>query len=224
MKTIVYGFVGLMVVVLSGQAQVANEGLAMKIIQARQTNAAQLKQFSWNTRVELLDNGTVKDIRIDSVAFGPDGKPQYTLMNDQPSPLPHGFLRKRIAEKEREKVEKYLKGLRATLDEYTLPTAGKILDFVSQSTISAPDANGLLQLTGNSVVRPGDVFTLWVDAAKHQTRKIQLTTTVDQDFVEATATFVTMPNGLNHLQFATVSVPAKNLELQVHNYDYNANN
>ena len=205
-------------------AQVRDEAMANKIIAARKANAALLKQYSWSSRTELLDTGAVKDIRIETVSYGPDGHLQRTLINDQPSPLPHGFLRKRIAEKERAKVEKYLTGLRNLLDQYTLPSAGKVIDFISSAKISAPDANGLLKISGSGVVSPGDMFTLWVDAKTHRASKLQIVTTFDQDEVQVNASFNTLKGGPTHMQFAEVTVPAKGLSLQVHNFDYNANN
>jgi len=45
------------------------------VIQARQKNAAQLKQYIWTSRIELTQNGTVQDTRIDQVSYGPDGSP-----------------------------------------------------------------------------------------------------------------------------------------------------
>ena len=205
---------------LTCPAQVANEGLANDIIAARQKNSALMKQYSWNSRVEILDNGTVKDIRIDQVMYGPGGQLQRTTLNDQPAAMPHGFLRRRIAEKEREKMEKYLKKLRDVIDDYTLPTAGKIIDFISKATITAPDANGLLTINGNSVVIPGDTFTMTIDAKTKSLRSMNVTTFFEQDQVNVSATFKTLTSGLNYVGFGEASVPAKNLSLQVQNYDY----
>jgi len=203
---------------------IPNEGLAARIITARRANDALLNQYSWSSRVELIDNGTVEDIRIDLVSFGPGGQLQRTVVNDQSAPLPYGFLRKRIAENEREKVEKYLAGLSQLLDQYTLPTPGKVIDYVSQAQISAPDANGLLKLTGGNVLVSGDTYTLWIDPATRQNRRIQITTSYDQNYVELTATFRTLKSGLTHVQYAEVDVPGKGLRLQMHNFDYNQNN
>jgi hypothetical protein len=202
----------------------AQEGLAARIAEARTANAAMLKQYSWQSRTEVIDTGKVADTRIESVTYGPNGQLQRTLLNDESSPLPRGFLRRRIAEREKEKVEKYLTGLRSLLDQYTLPTQGKVLAFVMSATIQAPDANGLLQLNGNSVVVPGDTFALSVQATTRQTRKIAITTTFEGDPVTATASFRTLPSGLTHLEFGEVDVPAKQMSLQLHNYNYNQNN
>jgi hypothetical protein len=200
--------------------QVANEGLANQIIAARQKNAALMKQYSWNSRIELVDNGSVKDIRIEQVMYGPDGQLQRTLLNDQPSSHPHGFLRKKIAEKEKEKVEKYFKGLRDVLDGYTLPSSGKVIDFLSQATIQAPDANGLLQFNGNNVVKPGDTLSMSIYAPTKQTRQMTVTTFFEEDLVNVTATFKTLSSGLTYVAFGEVDVPAKGLSLQVQHYDY----
>jgi hypothetical protein len=206
------------------RAQVPNEGLANRIFAAQKANATLLKQYSWNSRTEVMDGIKVEDIRIESVSCGPDGHLQRTMINDQSSPLPRGFLRKRIAEDERKKVEKYFKALTSLLDQYTLPSAGKVLDFVSQAQIQAPDSNGLLQLTGSSVVTPGDSLILSVDAVTRQNRKMQITTIFEQDMVQVTVTFKTLSSGLTHVQFAQLDVAAKGLSVQVHNYDYNQNN
>src|SRR5512140_2147834 len=90
-------------------AQAPNQALAASIVATRQKNAALMKQYSWNCRMEVIENGQIKDTRIDLVNFGPGGNPQYTLLNDQGAPLPQGFLRRRLAEKEREMAEKYMK-------------------------------------------------------------------------------------------------------------------
>lgn len=202
----------------------AQEGLAMKIGEARKANAALMKQYSWQSRTELIDNGKVADTRIDTVSYGPDGQLQRTLLNDESSPLPRGFVRRRIAEREKEKVEKYLKGLGALLDQYTLATQGKVIEFVFDAKIQAPDGNGLLQLTGSSVVVPGDTVSLTIQATTRQTRKIAITTTFEGDPVTATGSLKTLPGGLTHLEFAEVDVPAKEIKLQLHNFNYNQNN
>jgi hypothetical protein len=206
-------------------AQVANEGLANQIIAARQRNAAMLKQYSWNCRSELSESGVTKDTRIDTVTWGPDGQPQHTLLNDQSNPLPGGFLRRRVAEKEREKMEDYLKSLRTFLHQYTLPTAGQVINLISSSPIPAPGPGGILQITGASVVVPGDTVSLSVNAPTRQTTRMSIMTFFQGDEVTVTVTFKTLVSGLNYAAYIQVNVPDKNLTLLIQNYDYvNQNN
>src|SRR5262249_25929816 len=98
--------------------QPAPTNIAIRVTEARQANAALMRQYSWTSRTEVIDQGQVKDLRIDAVNYGPTGQLQRTVMNDQSAPLPFGFLRRRVAENEREKVEEYLAGLRDLLEQY----------------------------------------------------------------------------------------------------------
>ena len=208
----------------SAPATPAPTDMVVRIMAARRANAALMRQYSWTSRTEVIDQGQVKDLRLDTVNYGPGGQLQRTIMNDQSAPLPMGFLRRRIAEDERTKVEQYLVGLRELLEQYTLPTAGKVQDFMNRATATGPDACGLFELTGQNVVYPGDTFTLWVNPKARHPQRIQVASSFQGDPISLTATFKTLPTGLNHVAFAEVIVPAKQLSLQVQNFDYNRNN
>jgi hypothetical protein len=194
---------------------------AVQITQARKANAALMRQYSWSSRTELIEQGAVKDTRIELVNYGPGGQLQRTLVNDQGARLPIGFLRRAIAENERKKMEEYLHGLRSLLEEYTLPTAGKVLDFMSAAQITGPDASGEVEMTGRGVVMPGDTFSVWSDARTRQTRKIQVATVYQGDVANLTATFATLPSKLTYVAYAEVTVPAKQLSVQVQNFNFN---
>jgi hypothetical protein len=206
-------------------AQPANAERAEKITAARKANGVLMHQYSWQSRTEVMNDGKVADIRIDQVMYGPNNQLQRTVLNDQGAKMPSGFLRRKIAEKKEADMKKYFEGLHNLLDQYTLPTAGKVLDFLDQASIQAPDGNGLLELTGSNVVQPGDQFSVWVQASDHQMSKMQINTFLEGDEVTATVTFKTLTSGLNHMEFAEVQIPAKNISIQVQNYNYvNQNN
>jgi len=203
-------------------AQVPNEGIANMIIQARQKNSAQLKQYTWTSRIELTQNGTTQDTRIDQVSYGPDGNLQRTVLNDQSAQLPRGFLRRAITENRRQQTEQYITDLRALVDQYTLPSAGAVINFISQAQIQGgqgPDGSPIMQMSGTNVVNPGDTFYLAVNPTTFQTRRIQVSTTYQGDAVTVTATFATLPSGLTYPQYVDVEVPDKQLSLLVQNYD-----
>jgi hypothetical protein len=202
------------------QAQAPPTGLAAEIIQARRKNDALVRRYSWECRTDVLLDGVSKDLRIEQVNYGPGGQLQRTLLNDQSAPMPFGFFAARIAEEARTQVQQALVGLRGLLDQYTLPSSGKIAGFIGQGTISAPDANGMLQITGGSVVVPGDTLALWVDARTRQPRRMRIMTYYQGYQVTATATFNTLAAGLNYMAYAQVDAPATGITLQVQNFDY----
>ncbi len=51
-----------------------------------------------------------------------------------------------------------------------------------------------------------------------------MSTAFKGDPVSLTATFKTLRSGLNHVAYGEVTVPAKQLSVQVQNFDYNRNN
>jgi len=206
------------------QAPAPNTEMATRIAEARRANAALMRQYSWTSRTEIVDKGQVKDIRIDAVTYGPGGGLERNLLNDQSAPLPFGFIRRKIAEDERKKIEEYLTGLRGLLEQYTLPTVQKVQEFMDRAKATGPDASGLFEVSGNSVVVPGDTFSIWVDPRTRHTRRLTVLTTFQGDQVTVTATFKTLASGLNHVAFAEAIVPAKQISVQVQNFDYNRNN
>ena len=198
----------------------ADANRAVQITEARQRNAALMHQYTWTSRTEILDQGQVKDTRLELAHYTPFGQLQRSLLNDQSAPLPRGFLRRAIAENERKKMEEYLTGLRGLLEQYTLPTTGKILDFMTTARTMGPDTNGLLQMTGQNVVMPGDSLTIWVNAATRHVARIQVNTTFQGDPTQLDATFSTLPSGLNYVAYAEATVPNKQLSVQVQSFNY----
>jgi hypothetical protein len=194
---------------------------AAQIAQARQANAALMHHYQWNTRVQILEQGQVKDTRIELVSYGWGGQLQRTTLNDQSARLPFGFLRRAIAENERQKLEQYLVGLRGLIDQYTLPNTGKIYDFMLSAVPAGPDANGQFTLTGQNIIQPGDSLTMWVNPWTRHPTHAQVTTNFQGDAVTVTATFATVyGSGLNYVSYAEAVVPNRQLSVQVQNYDY----
>jgi hypothetical protein len=54
-------------------------------------------------------------------------------------------------------------------------------------------------------------------------QRVQISTTFQDNPVNLTATFKTIPSGLNHVAYAEVTVPSKQLSLHVQNFDYSRN-
>jgi hypothetical protein len=159
-------------------------------------------------------------MRLEQVQYGPDGNLQRIIQNEQGAHLPFGFIRRAIAENKRKQMEDYLKGLRSLLDQYTLPTAGKVLDFMDKATTTKTDNGEVILMSGSNVAVPGDSFSVWTDASTRQTRKIQVATFYQGDGVNLTATFKTLASGLTYVGYAEVIVPQKQMTVQVQNFDY----
>ncbi len=209
---------------LAQTAQPTEPNRAVQITQARQANATLMHHYTWTSRTEIIDQGQVKDTHLELVHYDPFGQLQRSTLNDQSAPLPRGFLRRAIAEDKKKEMEQYLTGLRGLLDQYTLPTAGKVLDFMMSARPMGPDAAGLFSMAGNNVVLPGDSLTIWVNAVTRHVARMQVNTTFQGNPVQLNATFSTLPSGLNYMAYAEATVPTKQLSVQVQNFNYTRSN
>ncbi len=203
--------------------QALRAGVANKVTAARQANASAMQQYTWDQRTEVLEDGTVKDTRVEMVNWV-NGQYQKSLVSDQGPSLPRFGLRKRIAEAKQKEMKDYVGGLKSLLQQYTLDTSPQLLAFFNKAHISGPDAGGLLALSGGSVVSPGDSLTLWIHSTTHKAAKAFIATTYQGSPVTMNATFHTLASGLSYMNFADIQIPAKQLELQVSNFNFNRNN
>ena len=206
--------------IVAQTSQSAPIDVALQVTEAREANAALMRQYTWTSRTEVIDEGQLKDVRIEAVNYSSSGELRRNVLNDAAAPMPDGFLRRHVAEHERLKVEEYLAGLRSLLEDYTLPRVGQVHKFMATATASGPDAGGLVEFTGRSVVLPGDTFSVWVDPRTRQGQKVQVSTTFDGVPVKLTATFKTLPSGLNHVAYAEVAMPTRQISIRVQNFDY----
>ena len=206
-----------------GQAnETVRADIAVQITAARKANAALMQTYAWDSRTELLEDGTVKDTRVELVNYV-NGQMQKSLVSDQGPSLPRFGVRKRIAESKQKEMQEYLAGLKTLLDQYTLPTSGKVLDFINQAKPSAPDAQNVVVIAGSGVVLAGDSLSIWTDMATRKTLRVQVSTAYKGDPVTFTATFATLASGLNYLSFGQIDVPAKSMTIQVSNFNFNPN-
>lgn len=202
----------------SAQAPTAN---AYRIAQARQANDNLMRRYGWESRTQISVKGEVKDTRVDSMGYGPDGQLQRNNLSDQTAQVQGLFLRHLIAAVDKQQLEQYLKGLRGVLEQYTLSSAGAIQNFLNRAVATGPGPGGLFQVTGNSVVQPGDVYTLWFNPQTRQPTSIEVSASFEGGPVTLSAHFRTIgPDGLNYVEFANVNAPDKQVNVQVNNYNY----
>ncbi len=203
--------------------QALRSQVAEKVTAARQANAAAMQQYTWDQRTEVLEDGVVKDTRVDMVNWV-NGQYQKSQVSDQGPSLPRFGIRKRIAEEKQKEMKEYASGLKALLQQYTLGTSPQLLAFYDKAQVSGPDASGLLALSGGSVVSPGDSMTVWINSTTHKAAKAFIATSYQGNPVTMNATFNTLASGLSYMNYADIQIPAKPLEIQVSNFNYNKNN
>jgi hypothetical protein len=184
--------------------------LATEAYRARSADDEALRGYTWSTRLELFKGGQLVDQMISKQSWLATGRLQRTITNDAAAGLPPDFTGK---------AADYLADLRDRVEMYR-PTAGALMNFLTATATSGPDASGALVATGKNVIVPKDSVTLWLDAVTKRPRRILVTTTFRDDPMQVKASFATLPGGPSYMEFVQVNIPDQHVEVLVQNYNF----
>jgi hypothetical protein len=184
--------------------------LATEAYRARAADDEALHGYTWSTRLELFRGGQLVDQMISRQSWLPNGRLQRHITNDTAAGLPPDFTGK---------AADYLADLRDRLEMYR-PTAGALMNFLTATGTSGPDASGALVASGKNVVVPKDAVTLWLDPVTKRPRRMLVTTTFRDDPIQVKASFAALPGGPSYMEFVQIDIPDEHTEVLVQNYNY----
>ena len=193
--------------------------LATQISDGRKHNAAQMRNYSWNTRTEVKMDGESKSVKVELVRFTQEGELQKAVVSDSAAGAkkPRG-IRGKVAGKKIKGMQEWAAELGRLLQQYSLPTSGSILDFLDNATVQR--TGNMVNLVGKNVIQQGDYLAILVDANSKQLKIITVKTSLDGDAVDVQITSENLGDGLSYTARQVVKVPAKKVELIIENYDF----
>jgi hypothetical protein len=181
-------------------------------------NAKLLQQYIYKTRTEIKFKGEGRMVRINQVHFDANGKPQMTLVSQTGGGAQPSGLAKAIIEKKKQELQDYGNRITALVDNYFPIDPQKMAVALQKAELGG---------TGNSVSlvirnysEPGDVMSIIVDPINKKLQKFELKTLLDKDPVTVTADMNSLPKGPIYPSFIKVKAPAKDLEIDISQYDY----
>jgi len=193
--------------------------LATQIAEGRQQNQLMMREYTWNTRTEVKIDGEVKSVKVDLVRFTPDGELQKTKISDSADgqKKPRG-VKGKVASKKIKGMQEWAAELKALLQQYSLPTAGSLLDFMDKATV---ERNGqLATLIASGVVQQGDEMTVLADSESRQLKMIEVSTSLDGDAVQVEILNESLKDGPSYTARQVVQVPAQKVELTIENFNF----
>ena len=105
-------------------------GLQEKLAAGKQSaaqNQLALRSYTWVEKTELRLKGEVKNTKLNSCRYGPDGKVQKTPIGDPPPPpQKKRGLRGKVIEKKKEEMKEDLQAATALVHQYVPPDPGLI--------------------------------------------------------------------------------------------------
>lgn len=193
--------------------------LATEINEGRKQNAAQMRNYSWNTRTEIKMDGEVKSVKVELIRFTAEGELQKVLVSDSAAGAkkPRG-IRGKVASNKKKGMQEWAVELGKLLQQYSLPTPGSILDFLENAAVQR--TGNMVNLVGKDVIQQGDYLAILVDANSKELKIITVKTSLDGDAVDVQITSETLDDGLSYTARQVVKVPAKKVELTIENYDF----
>jgi hypothetical protein len=193
--------------------------LAVQISEKREENSKNMREYSWKTRTEIAIEGETRLLKVELVRFNYDGRMQKTTLSEEKPEKKRG-VRGRIQKKKGKEKQEWFGELHGLLAQYSLPTTGKVLDFLEKATFGPGDLPGTIRIHGTSVVKPGDELTLWIDADTKETKLTKVRTRLDGDTVLFETNHDRLDSGLSYQARSIITVPAEEVRMTVENFDY----
>lgn len=204
----------------------AAQDLKQKLAAAKEAaakNAQALRSYTWLEKTELSLKGEVKNTKVDSCRYGPDGNVQKTpVVKPAPQEKQRGLKGKIVAKKTGEMKEE-LESAVALVQRYVPPSPDKIQVVINAGTASISQAGPeALTLTFPGYEKAGDALKLTFDSAVKALRQVNVATWLEKpdEPVTLSATMQSLPDGLNYPGAIVLSIPSSNIEVRITKSNY----
>ncbi len=185
-----------------------------------QANNKALAGYTWKNTLEINKDGetvstTVKQIKI------ADGKPEATLISQEPQEEHKKGLRGRKQDKEK----KYLASAVELAAGYAMPASGSLVNFFEKATfaLGTGSMEGYVQVQGSGLVNEADKVTMWVGSSTFQPHKTEYSTKLDGETMEGSVTYAAMSEAeLFYVASSVLTIASKSLVITSKNSDHEA--
>lgn len=191
--------------------------------EAAARNQQALRAYSWIAKTELSVKGEVKNTKIESCKYGPDGKVQKTELTEPPKPQKkQRGLRGRIVAKKTGEMKKELEASAALVQQYVPPSPDKIQAVLAAGKVTISPGAGAAALRFADYAKAGDSLTLTMDTEAKSLRQITVDTWLDkpENKVTLQVSFQSLPDGTNYAASTVLSILKDKLEVEIDNSNY----
>jgi hypothetical protein len=193
---------------------------AMK--QAAATNQQALRSYSWLEKTEIAVKGEVKNTKVESCQYGPDGKVQKTPVSEPPPPEKQRGLKGRIIEKKTGEMKEEMQAAGALVHQYLPPNPEKIQAAMAAGKVTVAPGAGTAALRIADYEKAGDALTLTLDPAAKGIKRIDLDSWLDSPDKKVTlgVQMQALPDGTGYPGAIVLAVPSDNIEVRITNSNY----
>jgi hypothetical protein len=204
----------------------ATQDLKQRLAAAKEAagkNAQAQRAYTWLEKTELSLKGEVKNTKIDSCRYGPDGKVIKTPVVTPPPPEKKRGLKGKIIAKKTEEMKDELESAVALVQRYVPPSPDKMQVVMNAGTASVNQAGpGALAFKFPGYEKAGDALTITFDAAVTALRQISVATWLDKpdQTVTLNVTMQSLPDGLSYPGVIVLSIPSSHIDVRITKSNY----
>ena len=202
------------------------QDLQQKLAAAKQSaarNQQSLRSYSWLEKTELSYKGEVKNTKIDSCRYGPDGQVQKTPVVEPPPPEKKRGLRGRVVEKKTGEMKEELESASALVHQYLPPAPDKMQVVMNAGKASLAQAGpGAVALQFPDYLKAGDSLTITFESAVKTMRQLAVNTYLEDPNSPVTlqVDMQSLPDGTNYSAAVDLKIPASQIEVRITNSNY----
>lgn len=199
--------------------------------QAAAKNQQALRSYTWIEKTEIAMKGEVKNTKLESCRYGPDGKVQKTPLSEpeeKQEDTPRGPKARMKAQAKSKVVEKKTGELKADMEaagalvhQYLPPAPEKIQAAQAASKVTVTPGAATV-VTVADYLKAGDSLVLTLDPAAKALKQIAVDTWKDDpsDKVTLAVQMQSLPDGTDYPGSIVLGVPSSHIEVRITNSNY----
>lgn len=196
------------------------KAMAQQFGHSAKANAAALRMYSWQMRVEVTLKGDTKPAKLFAMRIDADGKVQKTaLTTDAPAASGRG-LKGKVVEKKKAEFKEWAGDLADVCKDYLVPSPALLQAFFAK-VLTTPAPGGFVQLYAEGVLSPGDKLVYEIDPKTQALNRVLFHSMLDGDPIDGAVQFANVPGGgPSYAATTMVNAPAKKLTAKIENSQY----
>ena len=204
---------------ISAQSQ-EMKAMAQQFGQSAKANAAALRMYTWQMRVEVTLKGDPKPAKLYAMRFGSDGTVEKTALTPPAPPDNTRGLKGRIKKKKIAEFKEWAGDLVDLCKGYLVPSPALLQAFFAR-VLTTPAPGGFVQLYAEGVIAPGDKLTYEIDPKTQAINRVLFHATLEGDPIDGTVQFASVPGGgPSYAAVTMVDAPKKKLTAKIENFQY----
>jgi hypothetical protein len=202
------------------------QDLQQKLAAAKESaarNQQALRAYAWLEKTELSLKGEVKNEKVDSCRYGPDGTVQKSPVVEPPAAQKKRGLKGKIVAKKTGEMKEELEAAAALVQQYVPPRPDLMQVVMNAGTASIGQAGpGFAALKFPGYVKQGDALILTFESAVKALQQIEVDSWLDEpeNTVNLKVTMQSLPDGTSYPGTIVLAMPKRQIEVRVTKSNY----